>query len=159
MSSKHKLFEGAMVLTAAGFASRIMGFFFRIFLSHAFGEENVGLYQLVFPVYALCLALSTSGIQTAVSHMTAEKTALKKNTEARSILGTALGLTLLISFAEILFIQKNAAFNRHVFSWRRAVYRSADDHIITRSRAPLYTAASAAIISVCRKQDCRQSAS
>ena len=41
MSSKHKLFEGAMVLTAAGFASRIMGFFFRIFLSHAFGEENV----------------------------------------------------------------------------------------------------------------------
>ena len=110
MSSKHKLFEGAMVLTAAGFASRIMGFFFRIFLSHAFGEENVGLYQLVFPVYALCLALSTSGIQTAVSHMTAEKTALKKNTEARSILGTALGLTLLISFAEILFIQKNAAF-------------------------------------------------
>ena len=39
-----------MVLTAAGFASRIMGFFFRIFLSHAFGEENVGLYQLVFPV-------------------------------------------------------------------------------------------------------------
>ena len=99
-----------MILTAAGFASRIMGFFFRIFLSHAFGEENVGLYQLVFPVYALCLALSTSGIQTAVSHMTAEKTALKKNTEARSILGTALGLTLLISFAEILFVQKNASF-------------------------------------------------
>ena len=72
-----------------------MGFFFRIFLSHAFGEENVGLYQLVFPVYALCLALSTSGIQTAVSHMTAEKTALKKNTEARSILEQLLALHFL----------------------------------------------------------------
>ena len=110
MSSKHKLFEGAMILTAAGFISRIMGFFFRIFLSHAFGEENVGLYQLVFPVYSLCLALSTAGIQTAVSRMTAEKAALGKKNEARTILGTALSLTLLISIAEILFIQQNASF-------------------------------------------------
>ena len=110
MSSKHKLFEGAMILTAAGFISRIMGFFFRIFLSHAFGEENVGLYQLVFPVYSLCLALSTAGIQTAVSRMTAEKAALGKKNEARAILGTALSLTLLISIAEILFIQQNASF-------------------------------------------------
>ena len=40
---------------------------------YAFGEENVGLYQLIFPVYALCLSVSTFGIQTAVSHMVAEK--------------------------------------------------------------------------------------
>ncbi len=99
-----------MILTAAGLISRIMGFFFRIFLSHAFGEENMGLYQLIFPVYALCLALSTSGIQTAVSRMTAEKAALGKKDGTGSILGTALVLTLLISGAEILFIQKNAAF-------------------------------------------------
>ena len=98
-----------MILTAAGFISRIMGFFFRIFLSHAFGEENMGLYQLVFPVYALCLALSTSGIQTAVSRMTAEKTALNRKTETGDILGIALGLTLLISIVEILFVQNNAA--------------------------------------------------
>lgn len=110
MSAKHKLFRGAAILTAAGFISRIMGFFFRIFLSHAFGEENVGLYQLVFPVYSLCLSLSTAGIQTALSRITARKAALGKTNEARSILSIALGLTLLISFAEILVIQKNAGF-------------------------------------------------
>ena len=76
MSVKHKLFRGAAILTAAGFISRIMGFFFRIFLSHAFGEENVGLYQLIFPVYSFCLSLSTAGIQTAVSRITAEKVSL-----------------------------------------------------------------------------------
>ena len=54
--SSRNLFRGAAVLTAAGLITRIMGFFFRIFLSHAFGEENVGLYQLIFPVYALCLS-------------------------------------------------------------------------------------------------------
>ena len=71
MAVKHKLIKGALILTAAGFISRLMGFFFRIFLSHAFGEENVGLYQLVFPVYALCLSVSTSGIQTALSRTVA----------------------------------------------------------------------------------------
>ena len=40
--SSRNLFRGAAVLTAAGLITRIMGFFFRIFLSHAFGEENVG---------------------------------------------------------------------------------------------------------------------
>lgn len=110
MSSKHKLLRGAVILTAAGFISRIMGFFFRIFLSHAFGEENVGLYQLIFPFYALCLSLSTAGIQTALSRMTAEKVSLGKTNEAKSTLTIALGLTLLISFAEIFLIQKKADF-------------------------------------------------
>lgn len=110
MSAKHKLFEGAIILTGAGLISRVMGFFFRIFLSHAFGEESVGLYQLVFPVYALCLSLSTAGIQTALSRMTAEKAALGRASEARSILGISLTITLFISFAEILVVQKNASF-------------------------------------------------
>ena len=76
MFTKHRLLQGAAILTAAGLASRHMGFFFRIFLSHAFGEESVGLYQLIFPVYALCLSVSTAGIKTDVSRMTAEKVSL-----------------------------------------------------------------------------------
>ena len=35
--SSRNLFRGAAVLTAAGLITRIMVFFFRIFLSHAFG--------------------------------------------------------------------------------------------------------------------------
>ncbi len=108
MSSKHFLLRGTIILTAAGLISRLMGFFFRIFLSHAFGEESVGLYQLIFPVYALCLSLSTAGLQTAVSRMTAAKAALGKEKEARSVLGIALSLTLTVSFIEILLVQQNA---------------------------------------------------
>lgn len=109
MPAKHKLFRGAMILTSAGLLSRVMGFFFRIFLSHAFGEENVGLYQLIFPVYTLCLSLSTAGVQTAVSRMVAEKVSLGKQEEARNILILALTLTLTLSFTEILIIQNNAS--------------------------------------------------
>ena len=53
MSKKNTIIIGTLVLTAAGFISRFMGFFYRIFLSRVFGEEGVGLYQLIFPVYAL----------------------------------------------------------------------------------------------------------
>lgn len=115
MFTKHKLFQGAVILTAAGLITRFMGFFFRIFLSHAFGEENVGLYQLIFPVYALCLSISTAGLQTAVSRMTAEKVSRGKTEEAGNVLRTALCLTLILSFAEMLLIQQNANFIAETF--------------------------------------------
>ena len=54
MDQKHAIIKGAFILTLTGFATRFIGFFYRIFLSQSFGEESVGLYQLIFPVYALC---------------------------------------------------------------------------------------------------------
>ena len=108
MAAKHKLVRGALILTAAGLISRLMGFFFRIFLSHAFGEENVGLYQLVFPIYALCLSIGTSGIQTALSRTVARKMSLNKPVEAKNALICALFITVVLSAAEILAIQQNA---------------------------------------------------
>ena len=73
MSSKHKILIGTFVLTATGFLSRFIGFFFRMFLSHTFGEEQVGLYQLIFPIYTLCFSLSSAGIETALSRCIAQK--------------------------------------------------------------------------------------
>lgn len=69
---KHPLFTGTVILTATGLASRIIGFLYRIFLSHTIGATGLGIYQLVFPILALCLALCTGGIQTAISKFTAE---------------------------------------------------------------------------------------
>lgn len=67
----HPLFTGTIILTATGLASRIIGFLYRIFLSHTIGATGLGIYQLVFPILALCLALCTGGIQTAISKFTA----------------------------------------------------------------------------------------
>ncbi len=108
MSARHKLFRNAAILTVAGFISRIFGFLFRIFLSRSFGEERVGLYQMIFPLYILCLSLSTAGLQTAVSRITAEKTALGHNKEADGVLTAALCLAVVISLIEILVIQDQA---------------------------------------------------
>ena len=46
-----------------GFITRIIGFFYRIFLSNALGARLLGIYQLIFPVYGVpLLFLSVSRI-------------------------------------------------------------------------------------------------
>ena len=90
MPARTKLIQGTFILTFVGILSRFMGFFFRMFTSHIFGEENVGLYQLIFPVYLFCLSLSTAGIEAAISRTVAQKASRGKYIEAQSILYTGL---------------------------------------------------------------------
>ena len=70
--SKRPLITGTLILTLTGLVSRLIGFFYRIYLSRLFGEENVGIYQLISPVISLSFSLCAAGYQTAVSKMTAE---------------------------------------------------------------------------------------
>lgn len=70
--SKRPLITGTFILTLTGLVSRLIGFFYRIYLSRLFGEENLGIYQLISPVVSLAFSLCAAGYQTAVSKMTAE---------------------------------------------------------------------------------------
>ena len=63
-----------------------MGFFYRIFLGHTFGEENVGLYQLVFPVYALGISFSCAGTELALSRCVAQENAAGHPEKAKELL-------------------------------------------------------------------------
>ena len=54
-------------MTAAGVASRVIGFFYRIFLAQTIGAEALGIYQLIAPVFSMCFALTASSIQTSIS--------------------------------------------------------------------------------------------
>ena len=62
MSQKHFLLKGTFILTVVGILTRVMGFFYRIFLSRSFPAEEIGLYQLIFTMYGLSIALATSCI-------------------------------------------------------------------------------------------------
>ncbi len=72
--AKHPLIAGSFLLTLAGFISRLIGFFYRIYLSQLFGEEGMGVYQLLGPVMALSFSLTAAGFQTAISKFVAERT-------------------------------------------------------------------------------------
>lgn len=67
----HPLITGTLLLTAVGFFCRILGFFYRIFLSRTIGAEGLGLYQMIFPIHGIAFALCAGPIQTSLSRLTA----------------------------------------------------------------------------------------
>ena len=96
MGNGQRLIRGAFILTAAGLLTRLIGFFYRIFLSHAIGAEGMGIYQLIFPLNMLCYALTTAGIQMAISRFVSAKLALDDVQEANStfLVGTVCSFLL-----------------------------------------------------------------
>lgn len=109
MTKKNPILLGTFILTTTGFLTRFIGFFFRMFLSHTFGEEQVGLYQLIFPIYALCFSFTSAGIETAISRCVAHKISLGKKHEITSVLYTGIGISLSLSLIVALLMQRNAS--------------------------------------------------
>lgn len=110
MIQKHSILKGAFILTATGLATRFAGFFYRIFLSRSFGEEAVGVYQLVFPVYALAFSFCAAGIQTAIARSTASYHSLKKPHLTKASLYSGFSLSVLLSFLLMLLMQQKAPY-------------------------------------------------
>ena len=96
---KNPLITGTILLTGAGFLSRILGFFYRIFLSRAIGAEGLGVYQMVFPIHSIAFALCCGAIQTSISRLVARNEQL-----GRAALRTGLFISLSISAVLTLLI-------------------------------------------------------
>lgn len=75
---KSPVLTGAFMLTLAGFLSRIIGFFYRVFLSQQIGAEGMGIYQLIFPVFSVCFSLCCGPVQTAVSRYVAAQNVIPR---------------------------------------------------------------------------------
>ena len=73
---RRKIASGAGVLAVGSVVAKMLGALYRIPLTNVLGAQGMGMYQLVFPVYALFMVLSTMGIPTALSRIVAEKRAL-----------------------------------------------------------------------------------
>lgn len=92
---KNQLLKGTLILTGAGIITRLIGFIYRIFLADKLGEVNLGIYQLIFPIYSICFTIYASGIQTAVSQMVSHDSKQKQ----QSIVKTAIILSLFFSIS------------------------------------------------------------
>ncbi|MDY4692059.1 MAG: polysaccharide biosynthesis protein [Blautia sp.] len=104
--SKKIFIRGTLLLTFSGLISRIIGFFYRIFLSRIIGAQGLGIYQLVFPLQTFILAICASGIQTAISRLAASEEALGDHKKACDyfMVGTFFSLILSISFSSLLYL-------------------------------------------------------
>lgn len=82
--------RGAWLLTAAALLGKLLGALYKIPLTRALGAHGMGMYQSVFPSYALLVTLTGGGITAAVSKLTAEE-------EGRFDCVSAVLLTLCVS--------------------------------------------------------------
>ena len=110
MRSRHPLILGTLLLTATGVISRIIGFFYRIFLSRTFGEEGMGIYQLIAPVMVLSFSLTAAGLQTAISKYVASESSNHNYRSSYSYLISGLFVSTLASIVLGSFIYLNSTF-------------------------------------------------
>ncbi len=106
--SGHKLLKGTLILTIAGFLTRIIGFIYKIYLADMLGAKMLGIYQLVFPVYSICFTIYGAGIQTAISQVIASNAGSQKKTTSPGkifAIGVTLSMTLACTLTLLVFSQ------------------------------------------------------
>lgn len=89
-SRGHNFLKGTLILTIAGVVVKVIGSLNWIILSRVLGGEGIGLYQMAFPIYLLALSISSAGIPTAISIITAEKLAFNDYRGANSVFRISL---------------------------------------------------------------------
>lgn len=102
---KQAFLTGTLLLTGTGFLCRILGFFYRIFMSRTIGAEGLGIYNMVHPVFGICFALCAGSIQTALSQYVASN-----QKKGRSVFRTGLLISLTLSLFLAFFICKMSSF-------------------------------------------------
>lgn len=107
---KSVLLTGTLILTFAGLLTRIVGFFYKIYLSNTLSTEHLGLYQLVFPIYGICFTLYGSGIQTAISQLVANcssGTAANKKQKKVLKVGMLLSISIALTLSVLLLLKSD----------------------------------------------------
>ncbi len=103
---KNGILSGAIMLSVGGVLAKIFSAVYRIALTRILGGVGIGLYQLVFPLYSLCVVIATAGLPLAISkviskHKQAQNRVIKKCLMFTCVVSLILTVFLLI-FSKIL---------------------------------------------------------
>lgn len=98
---KNNLMSGAFILSVGGVMAKIFSAVYRIVLTRILGGEGIGLYQLIFPFYSLCVVLATAGLPLAISKVVAKNQGNEKSVIKKCFLFTST-IALILSFVLII---------------------------------------------------------
>ena len=94
MKKKKSFYSGAILLGLGAFISKALGALYRIPLTNILGGKGLGIYQMVFPVYALLLDFSGAGVPGAISRIIASLDGKNKEQIAYDYLRSSIRLLL-----------------------------------------------------------------
>ncbi len=96
--------KGAIILTIATFLSKLLGSVFRIPLQNIAGNEVLGIFTLVYPVYMAVLIISVAGIPIAISKLISEARVKNNDEDIRNIFVTSGIITFLLGSLSFLLM-------------------------------------------------------
>jgi len=92
-----KFLQGTIILIAAGFITKILGFINRIVVARMIGDEGVGLYMMAVPTLSLAITATQIGLPVAISKLVAEAEAAGDRQRVKKILVVSLTTTGVLS--------------------------------------------------------------
>lgn len=101
---KNQILKGTFILSAAGIITRIIGFYYRIFLSRTIGATGMGLYQMIFPVFGLCHSFAIMGIQMSISRFTSIRYSMNDRAGMYTVLKIGMFFSVVLSTLSALGI-------------------------------------------------------
>ena len=95
-TEKDGIVKGAFLLGVGTFVSKLLGALYRIPLTNIIGGYGLGLYQMVFPVYAVLLDFSGASVPGALSKMISALDSEEKESKAYNYLQTSIRVFALL---------------------------------------------------------------
>ena len=104
-----KFFQTVAIVSVFSISEKILGFLYRIYLSHSIGAEGIGIYQVSLSVFGLLYTICCSGIPVTVSRlMTKYKAEGKDKRVAKTVTaGIILALVSTIPALALFYIFGN----------------------------------------------------
>ena len=104
------LLLATIILSISNIIVRGLGFIYKIFLSNVIGEQGLGIYHIVFNFLMICVALTTTGIPTALSCFISTTNTLKNKKGTNTYFISTLYLAFFIAFFISIFVSLNSNF-------------------------------------------------
>lgn len=101
---RNSFLKGALWLTICALIGKVIGAFYRIPFSMIAGAEGVGLYQLVYPLYALMLTFSTSGLPSSISKLLSSSYAENNYSLAKKYFKISISIIIILSLSSSVLI-------------------------------------------------------
>lgn len=102
--SVKSLFKAVALITFFTIITRILGFFFRIYLSREIGAEALGIYQVAVSVFMVLLTVVASGLPMIISKISSSLHSQKRAKEEFSMITTALLVSVILALATCLIV-------------------------------------------------------
>lgn len=103
---KNGLISGALILSVGAMLAKVFSAIYRIALTRILGGEGIGLYQLIFPFYSLCVIFATAGLPMAISKVVSKHKDQDVNILKKCILFTSsiaiIATFILCGFSSVL---------------------------------------------------------